>query len=315
LTRRALPQLPTAARVVRRSLTSVRRATTFPVRPATVPNGVEVPRRPARTGTAFDTAWARSAPARVVRWTIIEGVARPVVAALAMPRRQGADRLLGMRGAMVFVANHHSHLDTPLLLTSIPEPWRHRLVVGAASDYFFDRRLTAAASALAIGAVPVERTRASRKSATQLLDLLEEGWSVLLYPEGGRSPDGWGQEFRKGAAWLAVKAGVPAVPIHVAGTGRILRKGRVLPSPAPTRVTIGEPLRPTAGESADALNERLSRAVDALADEARTDWWQARHRAHADASPHLVGPGSGAWRRAWALPTARSASTPAWPRR
>lgn len=304
------------ARMARRGIAAARRGTSFPVRAATVPNGVEVPRTPPSTGIAYDTDWARTEPARVARWLIFEGFFRPVVAALAMPRRGGSDRLLGLRGPVVFVANHHSHLDTPLLLTSIPEPWRHRLVVGAASDYFFERKPAAMLSALAIGAVPVERTKASRKSATQLLDLLDDGWSVLLYPEGGRSPDGWGQEFRKGAAWLAVKAGVPAVPIHVAGTGRILRKGRMLPSPAPTRVTIGDPLRPEQGENANALNERLSRVVDALADEARTDWWQARHRAHAATSPVLAGPGAVPWRRAWALPPKRSAATSArWPPR
>ncbi len=313
--RSALPQLPSPARVLASSLARARRATAFPYRAAPVPRDVEPTVSPARTGIAYDTSWARGPGARVVRWTIVEGVARPVVAALAMPRRGGADRLDGLAGPAVFVSNHHSHLDTPLLLTSIPEPWRHRLVVGAAADYFFGSRPAATLAALAIGAVPIERTKVNRRSADQLAELLDDGWSVLLYPEGGRSPDGWGQEFRAGAAWLAVRAGVPVVPIHLAGTGRILRKGRRLPSPAPTRVAIGAPLRPLPGEDPRALNERLSAAVDALADEGRTDWWQARHRAHAAATPALRGPGPavGVWRRSWALPRRPAATNRAWP--
>ena len=201
----------------------------------------------------------------------------------------------------VFVANHHSHADTPLLLTSIPDPWRHRTLVGAAADYFFGNRFSGAVSALAIGAVPIERTRVGRRSADMARDLIDDGWSMLLYPEGGRSPDGWGQEFRGGAAFLAIRCNVPVVPIHLQGTGRILRKGRTLPRPSRTTVTFGNPLVPTEGENARAFAVRLQSAVAALGDEATSDWWQARRRAHAGTSPGLTGPDVGAWRRAWAL--------------
>ena len=62
---------------------------------------------------------------------------------IASPQRTGYDRLEGLqkRQAIIFVANHHSHADTPLLLTSIPFQWRKRLIVGAAADYFFKTNL------------------------------------------------------------------------------------------------------------------------------------------------------------------------------
>jgi 1-acyl-sn-glycerol-3-phosphate acyltransferase len=132
-------------------------------------------------------------------------------------------------------------------------------------------------------------------------DLIDDGWSVLLYPEGGRSPDGWGQEFRGGAAFLAIRCKVPVVPIHLQGTGRILRKGRTLPRPSRTTVTFGDPVRANDDENARAFAVRLQAAVAALGDEASSDWWQARRRAHAGTSPGLTGPAIGAWRRAWAL--------------
>ena len=273
----------------------------FPWRAAPVPTGIEPasPRHPLQAD--YDTSWARRYPARVVRAAILESVMRPTMAVIASPARRGLDRLDDVDGPVVFVANHHSHADTPLLLTSIPEPWRHRITVGAAADYFFSNRVSGAISALAIGAVPIERTKVGRKSADMARDLIDDGWSMLLYPEGGRSPDGWGQEFRGGAAYLAIRCNVPVVPIHLQGTGRILRKGRTLPRPSRTTVTFGDPLTAGRDENARSFAARLQAAVAALGDEATSDWYQARLRAHAGTSPGLTGPDVGAWRRAWAL--------------
>ena len=273
----------------------------FPWQAAPVPTGVAPAPATRQLGADYDTAWARRYPARLARAALVEGVMRPTMSAIASPNRRGLDRLDDLDGPVVFVANHHSHADTPLLLTSIPEPWRHRVVVGAAADYFFGNRLSGAVSALAIGAVPIERTRLGRRSADMARDLIDDGWSVLLYPEGGRSPDGWGQEFRGGAAFLAIRCKVPVVPIHLQGTGRILRKGRTLPRPSRTTVTFGDPVRANDDENARAFAVRLQAAVAALGDEASSDWWQARRRAHAGTSPGLTGPAIGAWRRAWVL--------------
>lgn len=276
----------------------------FPFSAPTVPDGVEAPPRKVRAGADYDTAWARRYPARLARVALVEGVARPAVAALARPERHGLDRLdqLAETGRpVIFAANHHSHVDTPLLVTSIPEPWRHKLFVGAAADYFFRTPATSALSALALGAIPIERSKVGRRSADRAAGLLTDGWSMLIFPEGGRSPDGWGQPFRGGAAYLALRCGVPVVPVHIDGTGRILRKGRKLPSPATARVTFGTPLMPADGDDSRRFGATLERAVAALADEATTDWWSARRRAHAGESPALVGPDAPAWRRAWAL--------------
>ena len=77
-----------------------------------------------------------------------------------------------------------------------------------------------------MGAIPIERARVGRRSADMAAGLIDDGWSLLIYPrEGGRSPDGWGQTFRGGAAYLSLRCNVPVVPIHVGGTGAILRKG------------------------------------------------------------------------------------------
>jgi 1-acyl-sn-glycerol-3-phosphate acyltransferase len=289
----------------------------FPYGPPTTPRGVE-PLPPTRkTGADFETEWARRYPARLARAMLLEGLVRPAVRVIASPERAGLDRLEALEGPVVFAANHHSHIDTPLMLTSIPERWRHRIVVGAAADYFFTTRVTGSLSALALNAFPIERTRVTRRSADLAADLIAQGWSLLIFPEGGRSPDGWGQPFRGGAAYLSIRCGVPVVPVHVEGTGRILGKGAKKLRPGRTRVTFGAPVRPDDGEDARRFGPRIERAVAALADEATTDWWSARRRAAAGTSPSLTGPDAPTWRRAWALGDRRSerrARRRTWPR-
>ena len=73
-------------------------------------------------------------------------------------------------------------------------------------------------------AIPIERTRVNRRSVDEAAGLLDEGWSVLFFPEGGRSPDGWTQAFRRGAAYFLRKTGRPVVPVHLRGVRQILPK-------------------------------------------------------------------------------------------
>ena len=231
------------------------------------------------------------------------------------PEVHGLDRVAGLEGPVIFVANHHSHLDTPVLLSSLPERWRHRVVVAAAADYFFDTRVRGAVSALVLGALPVERSRLDRRPLEQALSLLADGWSLVIFPEGGRSPDGWGQPFRGGAAFLGQRSGLPVVPVHIEGTGRVLPKGARRPARADVHITFGAPLRGRQGESAHRYSDRIEAGVAALGDERATDWWSARRRAAAGTTPVLTGPDQvGVWRRSWALDRKRRLErTHRWP--
>jgi 1-acyl-sn-glycerol-3-phosphate acyltransferase len=290
----------------------------FPFTAPSVPQSVELPARTGMSGTDFPTDWARTEPARRTRAVLIDAMVKPIMTGLAKPTRRGLDRLDGLEGPAVFAANHHSHVDTPLLLSSLPTPWRHRAVIGAAADYFFGNRVTGALSALVIGAIPIDRTKISRTSTDLARDLINEGWSLVVFPEGGRSPDGWGQPFRGGAAFIAQRTNVPVVPVHIEGTGRILRKGRSTPTPSRTTVTFGEPMHCGPDEDARAFNQRIEARVAELADEAMTNWWDARKRAHATSTPPLTGPQTSSWRRVWELDADKSRrkgpSVGTWPR-
>lgn len=280
----------------------------FPLAPPRPPDGVEPAPTKSRLGGDYDTEWARSYPARLARVLLVEALVRPTMDILATPTVNGLDRLADLDGPVIFTANHHSHVDTPLMLSVIPEPWRHHLFIGAAADYFFGNEVTSALSALIIGAIPIERSKVRRNSADQAAELIDDGWSMLIFPEGGRSPDGWGQPFRGGAAYLSLRCGVPVVPIHIEGTNRILPKGTRHLRPRPTTVTFGSPLTSTDDEDSRRFGTRIEDAVAELADENATDWWTARRNAHLLSTPSLQGPTTGAWRRTWTLDDKRRSS-------
>ncbi len=290
----------------RRRAERVRRPSVFPWSAPTWPGTVARPPVERELGVHYDTDWARRWPARFARVLLVELVSRPAIAAIAAPEVHGLDRIDHLDEPVIFAANHMSHVDTPLVLSHLPERWRHRTVVAGAADYFFDTKPKAAAFALTWNVIPIERRRVSRDSANRAAALLREGWSLLIFPEGGRSPDGWGQSHQPGAAWLGVRTGRPVVPVHLGGTGRILPRGSNRLRPGRSTMTFGRPLRPQAGENPRTLAETLERAIDALADERATDWWSATRRAAAGRTPHLTGPQAGAWRRSWTLGAARA---------
>jgi len=278
-----------------------------------------VPRRPEveTLGSAYDTAWARRYGVRLARAIVVDNLERPIVRLVARPTISGADRIAAVDTPVVFAANHASHLDTPLVLTSLPERFRHHTVVAAGADYFFDTRLKAHLSAFLIGAVPIDRHKVSRKSADLPARLMAEGWNLLIFPEGSRSADGWGHEHRGGAAYIGTRTGRPVVPVHLEGTRKVLKRGATIPTPSSTSVTFGAPLQPAAGESSRAFAARIEQAIEVLADEAANGFWTARRRAADGTTPSLRGPDAMSWRRSWARGENRRRPRPAataWPK-
>lgn len=160
--------------------------------------------------------------------------------------------------AYVLVANHSSYMDTPVVLL-IPLQIRFFAKQGLFRIPLLGGHLRRA------GHLPVARDnpRASLKSLTNGARLIRErGVSVVLFPEGGRSPDGL-REFKEGAAYLAIKAGVPAVPIGITGTRQVLPMGSLHVRPHAVTVRIGNPIL-TAGMKLDArgeLNQTLRRMI------------------------------------------------------
>jgi 1-acyl-sn-glycerol-3-phosphate acyltransferase len=285
--------------------------------PPSWPGSLERPAPRDRLGVNYETSWARRRAVRVARNAITDTLTKPITDLLTSPSVSGTKYLEAIEGPVIFAPNHTSHFDTAVTIAALPKRFRHRVVVAAAADYFFDRHWKAGLFAFLLGTVPVERARINRKSSDLAAELLEEGWSLIIYPEGGRSPDGWGQEFRGGAAYLSKRCNVPVVPVHLRGVRPVFPRNSAKFTPGKIEVRFGEPLRaqpsasrPGREEDARRFSRRIEEAVATLGDEAETDWWSAKKRAAAGLTPAFRGPDASPWRRSWALPASARRSHP-----
>jgi 1-acyl-sn-glycerol-3-phosphate acyltransferase len=208
--------------------------------------------------------WPLSAGAAAVRYV----VQAPLFAALRLvtrPRVYGLEALEGLAPPVLFVANHASHIDTPLVLSSLPAEWREQVAVAAAADYFFTRKALAAWVALTMNAFPFSRTRGVRRTLEHCDLLCAQGWSLLVFPEGTRSPTGELSPFKPGVGMLALRLGVPVVPVYLGGTCRVLPKGSSVPRPAGVVVRFGRQLDLNVCVSYEAAASNIEKAVRTLA--------------------------------------------------
>ena len=260
-----------------------------------VPRSVELPDTEPHD---FPTAWARTSVGRAARAALQAYALKPLIEFETKPRVEGLDVLGGLRAPVIFIANHSSHLDAPLVLTSLPPAWRERTATGAAADYFFDVWWRAAATALVFNAFPVERSGGKGRATHLAREMLADGWNLLVFPEGTRSKDGWVREFRMGAARLAVEHAVPVVPVALRGTYQAMPRGASWPAKGRKHVTVrfGRPLWPRANESAADFNQRMRAGLAITLNEDRSTWWDAIRNGDSDAAS---GPDVARWRRVW----------------
>jgi len=194
---------------------------------------------------------------RTVRTPILD-VIRPAV-------RLGARAYFGTRfegvhnipldGPLIIAPNHVTFADPPLV--SIPI---HRPVFYMAWDKLFDvpglawliRRLRA---------FPVDIEAADSRATREAVRLLDAGEAVMIFPEGGRSPDGRLQRFKTGAFRLACSRGVPILPVTIVGGHEAWPPGRLLPRPGHLTITYHPPLKPAPGGDVKGAARALAREV------------------------------------------------------
>jgi len=142
-------------------------------------------------------------------------------------------------GPLVVAANHFSHLDPVIVAVATGRPIRYLAV-----DELFGRSPFFDWLTLWLGAVPLPRTRPPLGALRLALAELDAGGTVGVYPEGMRVWI-WGEvPAKRGAAWLARCAGVPLLPVAVAGSEEALGRGTTRASRKPIRAVVGEPIDP-----------------------------------------------------------------------
>ena len=155
----------------------------------------------------------------------------------------------------VYAANHLSYYDTPVLFARLPFQFRIFAKQSLWKIPFIGWYLNHS------GQVPVDQSSARNAVASlnRGVQTLKHGLPLVLFPEGGRTSNGRPQPFVSGAAWMAIKAQVPIVPVTLIGTYELLPMHTYHLHPRPLSVIIGDPIS-TAGlttRDADALTERI----------------------------------------------------------
>jgi 1-acyl-sn-glycerol-3-phosphate acyltransferase len=175
------------------------------------------------------------------------------------------DQLQTLTGPAVFVANHVSALDAVVMAEALPPRYRHRSVVVAAADSIFKRKWEARLAQVTVDAFPIPRGGGARAHLEYLKGLLAKNWSVIIFPEGRLTVTGAIGTFRKGAAILAMDAGVPIVPAYVDGMYEVMPRFRRVPRPGRVSVRFSSPVTPEPNDDYDTFIARVEAVVRALA--------------------------------------------------
>jgi len=203
-------------------------------------------------------SWNRKWPVTLIRRLSQATWILPLARAFAHTRVEGLEHLRGLAGPVVFAANHQSHMDVPVILAALPGRWRARVAPAMAKEFFkahffpddftwrerFTNTLNYYLAAFYFNAFPLPQREAGARQTLQYIgELTGDGWSILIFPEGLRSPTGDIKPFRGGIGMIASRLEVPIVPVRIDGVDRLLPVGGSFVRPDRVRVAFGAPLR------------------------------------------------------------------------
>jgi long-chain acyl-CoA synthetase len=223
-------------------------------------------------------SWNRSWIARTIRRASLPTWILPLARVFAWMRVEGREHLQGLEGPVIFAANHQSHMDTPVLMAALPARWRYRVAPAMAKEFFkahffpaeygrlawFTSSLNYYLAALFFNAFPLpQREAGARQTLRYIGDVIEDGFSVLIFPEGKRTDTGEIDRFRPGIGMIASRLNVPVVPVRFDGLDRVLHHTWRMATPGRVRVAFGAPLHLT-GEDYESLAKQVEDAVRAL---------------------------------------------------
>jgi 1-acyl-sn-glycerol-3-phosphate acyltransferase len=170
------------------------------------------------------------------------------------PCRVSGRENIPRKGGCIYASNHESNID-PILLPVV-SPRQIRFL---AKDSLFSHPVLGALIRLG-GGIPLKRASADKGALKEALRQLELGWPILVFPQGTRG----GTKPQPGVGFLAVKSGVPVVPVYIEGTARVLPKGSKIPRRTAVRVTFGKPVYFSAGTDSAVAADTIMKAIYSL---------------------------------------------------
>jgi long-chain acyl-CoA synthetase len=222
--------------------------------------------------------WNRSWPVRVVRRASLATWILPLARVFARIHVDGLEHIAVLDGPVIFAANHQSHMDTPVILAAMPARVRALVAVAMAKEFFkahfFPREHTRGAwftnslnyylAAAFFNAFPLpQREAGARHTLRYIGELVGDGFSVLIFPEGRRTPHGEIGPFRAGIGMIGARLHVPVVPVRIRGVEKVLPPDARMAVRGPVSVRFGAPLR-LEGDDYAAQARRVEEAVRSL---------------------------------------------------
>lgn len=213
----------------------------------------------------WQTRWWAQLARRAMRYRTVTRHVREACKPLTI---EGQENLKGEKGPFIFISNHSSHLDSYVVQAAMPERFRRRVAFGSAADRWFLKDVKGITrqgwyASLSQNCFPIQRG-GGPQTLDYSKDLLDKGWSLMIFPEGTRSATGKMGKFRYGAAGLALEKNVGVVPIYMEGLSAIRPKGSRVITPGAVTARIGKPIRFAPGTTASDATRQMFQAMDAM---------------------------------------------------
>jgi long-chain acyl-CoA synthetase len=197
---------------------------------------------------------------------------RPLFSSFVTLEAQGIEELKKLKGPLFFVANHVSYLDHLAVMFALPPEMRSRTATAAWEEFFFGdyhgvnrilRRLSYEYATLLFNIFPLPQSQGFSRSLAYMGKLVDGGYNILLFPEGGHSRDGQMLAFQPGLGTMVRELGIPVVPVYINGTFQVLPHDASFPKQGRVTVTFGKPLHFRNEEPAEIV-EKTRIAVEQL---------------------------------------------------
>jgi long-chain acyl-CoA synthetase len=223
--------------------------------------------------------WAQSIFWRGVRSVLQALIVLPIASVMCWVRVRGREQLRSLEGPALLACNHLSMVDAGLVVSALPLPVRHRLAIAMQGEILRDWRHPPpeapwhqriwgpplyGATSLLFGVFSLPQKSGFRRSLAFAGEAVDRGQSLLVFPEGRRTPDGRMRPFQGGIGLMVTGLGVPVVPLRIDGLFELKKRRRYLAWPGEVSITFGAPVRYEAGADAAAITRDLESRVAAL---------------------------------------------------
>jgi long-chain acyl-CoA synthetase len=225
--------------------------------------------------------WAMRFPMTWIRTIVYHLFLLPLTLIMCRVRVIGRERLSKLKGPVLFISNHVTDADAGLILSALPVHWRSRLAIAMQGEMLRDWRyppatmgwfarlkskVTYVLGASLFNVFPLPRESGFRQSFAYAGEAMDEGCSVLIFPEGAETRDGQIQPFRAGIGVLAAELKVPVIPIMLHGLFELKQRRQFFVRPGTVSVTFGEPIEFSVEQTPAEITKALELRVRGLED-------------------------------------------------